>query len=186
MGDNPSHFTDDDQRPVEQVSWLNSVEFCRKLSKQTGKEYRLPTETEWEYACRAGTTTAYYFGESITKKQANYDNNIGKTTAVGKYPSNAFGLNDMHGNVWEWCQDELHNYNSYKSFMKNTSILSTLNHPAMFFGPNIGILGGIKIIRGGSWRELGDFCRSSITGYFPAVKRSNCIGFRVVCNVPIT
>ena len=104
---NPFMFKGDDH-PLETVSWLDAVEFCQRLSKKTGKEYRLPTEAEWEYAARAGTTTAYYFGNDITDKLANYNSNIGQTTAVGKYQPNAFGLYDMHGNVWEWCQDDWH------------------------------------------------------------------------------
>jgi formylglycine-generating enzyme required for sulfatase activity len=108
-------------RPVEQVSWYDAIEFCGRLSKLTGREYRyrLPSEAEWEYACRAGTTTPFYFGETITGELANYDvSNIyadepkGKyrreTTPVGQFPPNAFGLYDMHGNVYEWCLDPWH------------------------------------------------------------------------------
>ncbi|NCR42414.1 MAG: formylglycine-generating enzyme family protein, partial [Microcystis aeruginosa W13-11] len=112
----PADFKDrpeSDRRPVEQVSWLS------KLSKLRGREYRLPSEAEWEYACRAGTTTPFYFGETITGELANYNaSNIyadepkGKyrreTTPVGQFPPNAFGLYDMHGNVWEWCLDLWH------------------------------------------------------------------------------
>ncbi len=107
MGVNPSHFNGDNL-PVECVSWDDAVKFCQKLSEQTGKEYRLPSEAEWEYAARAGTTTPYHFGETITDKLANYGNKVGKTTSVGEFPPNAFGLYDMHGNVWEWCQDNWH------------------------------------------------------------------------------
>ncbi len=107
MGKNPSYFKGD-ERPVEQVSWDDAVEFCQRLSKQTGTEYRLPSESEWEYACRAGTTTKYYFGDDITSDLANYGDNVGETTSVGQYSPNAFGLYDMHGNVWEWCQDDWH------------------------------------------------------------------------------
>jgi formylglycine-generating enzyme required for sulfatase activity len=122
MGNNPSHFKGT-SRPVETVSWNDVVEFCQKLSQKTGRDYRLPSEAEWEYACRAGTTTPFYFGETITTDLANYNGNYtygngpkGKyrkeTTDVGIFPPNAFGLYDMHGNVWEWCADYWHeNYN---------------------------------------------------------------------------
>jgi formylglycine-generating enzyme required for sulfatase activity len=115
MGSNPSHFKGD-HLPVEQVSWEQCHEFCNRLGQKDGKRYRLPTEAEWEYACRAGTTTSFYFGETISTDQVNYDGNYpygkGKkgryrqmTSAVGSFPPNAWGLYDMHGNVWEWCQD---------------------------------------------------------------------------------
>lgn len=107
MGKNPSRFQGD-ERPVEEVSWDDAVEFCQRLSRQTGTEYRLPREAEWEYACRAVTTTPYHFGETITDKLANYGGHVGETTSVGKYPPNAFGLYDMHGNVSEWCEDDWH------------------------------------------------------------------------------
>lgn len=90
------------RRPVINVSWFDALAYAQWLSDQTGQTYRLPTEAEWEYACRAGTVTAYYFGETITDKQANYGRNIGKTVEVGQFPANAWGLYDMHGNVWEW------------------------------------------------------------------------------------
>ncbi len=99
---NPGH-------PVEQVSWDEAVDFCQRLSslaaeKHAGRVYRLPTEAEWEYACRAGTTTPFHFGTSLFSIQANIDYNRNRTTKVGSYPPNAWGLYDMHGNVWEWCR----------------------------------------------------------------------------------
>ena len=105
MGNNPAQFQDSPQNPVEQVSWKVAVEFCQRLSTQTETEYRLPSEAEWEYACRARTTTPYHFGESISDKIANYGCNMNGTTSVGQFPANAFGLYDMHGNIWELCQD---------------------------------------------------------------------------------
>ncbi|MDB9398545.1 bifunctional serine/threonine-protein kinase/formylglycine-generating enzyme family protein, partial [Microcystis aeruginosa CS-567/02-A1] len=115
MGTNPANFKGE-KRPVETVSWDEAVEFCTKLGQRTGKTYRLPSEAEWEYACRAGTTTPFYFGETITTDLVNYNGNFPyasapkgeyrqQTTDVGNFPPNSFGLYDMHGNIWEWCQD---------------------------------------------------------------------------------
>lgn len=118
MGNNPSEFKGSNL-PVESVSWHDAMKFCDRLSKLTGRTYTLPTEAQWEYACRAGTTTPFSFGETITTDQANYDGNYTygngqegeyrrHTTDVGTFPPNAWGLHDMHGNVWEWCLDEWH------------------------------------------------------------------------------
>ena len=126
----PSRFKGD-ILPVEQVSWLDALEFCRRLSNQAGREYRLPSESEWEYACRAGTTTPFHYGETITTELVNYNGeypycdapkgeNRKKTTPVGQFPANAFGLYDMHGNVWEWCADDWHD--SYEGAPKDGSV----------------------------------------------------------------
>ncbi len=201
MSNNPSSFRGHD-RPVEKVSWNDAVEFCNQLSKQTGKEYRLPTEAEWEYACRAGTLTQYHFGDAITDKLANYSINIGETTVVGKYPPNAFGLYDMHGNVWEWCQDDWHD--TYQDAPEDGSawlgdLHSSNTTPARQFSLRkmiqnlIGRLlkreslsekGSTKVIRGGSWGNAPDSCRSASRFDFTRDSRSSRIGFRVVCVVP--
>jgi formylglycine-generating enzyme required for sulfatase activity len=118
LNPNPAQF-DGENCPVEQVSWLDATEFCLRLSKKTGRTYRLPSEAEWEYACRAGTITPFHCGETITGKFANYASEIiyqqedscnssKQTNPVGQFPPNQFGLYDMHGNVWEWCQDHWH------------------------------------------------------------------------------
>ncbi|ABG53529.1 protein of unknown function DUF323 [Trichodesmium erythraeum IMS101] len=178
MGNNPSKFKGAN-RPVEKVNWYHATEFCQKLSEKTGKNYRLPSESQWEYACRAGTTTPFYFGETITSELVNYNSNYtysnapkGKhpeeTTNVGIYPPNTFGLYDMHGNVWEWCQDVLHN--NYEGAPTDGSARETGNDN---FSP----------LRGGSWNFYPHHCRSAsrINDY----KRSfykHFIGFRVVWN----
>jgi formylglycine-generating enzyme required for sulfatase activity/uncharacterized caspase-like protein len=178
MGNNPSYFTEKGaKRPVEQVSWNNAVEFCQKLSEKTGREYRLPSEAEWEYACRAGTTTPFHFGETITTELANYNGtsiyasepkgkHLQRTTDVGIFPPNAFGLYDMHGNVWEWCQDDWHN--NYIDAPKDGSGWTSRS-------------GNTKLLRGGSWDYNPDYCRS-------AYRHDNYLdghynfGFRVVCS----
>ncbi|WP_293123588.1 SUMF1/EgtB/PvdO family nonheme iron enzyme [Microcoleus sp. bin38.metabat.b11b12b14.051] len=175
MGNNPSHFQGE-KRPVENVSWDDAVEFCGKLSLQTGKKYRLLSEAEWEYACRAGTTTPFHFGETITPQLVNY-NGYGpyanaptglsrkQTTDVGSFPPNAFGLCDMHGNVWEWCSDTWH---------------EDCNG-----GPTDGSsweTGGIRdgrVVRGSSWFETALTCRSAYRAMSFVGLRSPFAGFRV-------
>jgi len=181
MGNNPSSFSGA-KRPVEQVSWNDAVEFCQKLSQKTGREYRLPSEAEWEYACRAGTTTPFHFGETITTDLANYNGNytyasepkgkyLQETTDVGSFPPNAFGLYDMHGNVWEWCQDDWHD--NYSNAPKDGSVWTSQS-------------GITKLLRGGSWFYDPRLCRSASRSNDPWVERDtfvDIIGFRVVCVV---
>ncbi len=181
---NPAYFKDledSDRRPVEQVSWYGAVEFCQRLSKQTGKEYRLPSEAEWEYACRSETTTPFHFGETITGKLANYCANETyasepkgeyrrQTTPVGQFPPNAFGLYDMHGNVWEWCADTWHD--NYENAPKDGS--------AWTEGGN----DNHSPLRGGCWDLNPDDCRSAYRSTF--VREGGILlklGFRVVCGV---
>ncbi|MBD2676783.1 MULTISPECIES: SUMF1/EgtB/PvdO family nonheme iron enzyme [Nostoc] len=176
MGTNPANFKGE-KRPVEQVNWDDAVDFCKKLSQKTGRTYRLPSEAEWEYACRAGTTTPFYFGETITTDLVNYDGNYpygsvpkgeyrDQTTYVGKFPPNSFGLYDMHGNVWEWCQD-VYNDN-YQSAPKDSSVWLT------------GKYNNKKLLRGGSWHFSAGFCRCANRDYTADANRFDDVGFRVV------
>jgi formylglycine-generating enzyme required for sulfatase activity len=179
---NPSNFKGDNL-PVEQVNWYETVEFCKRLSIQAQHNYRLPSEAEWEYAGRAGTATPFSFGETISIDQANYNgNNIynqgqkgtyrKKTTAVGNFPANAFGLYDMHGNVWEWCQDWWHK-----------------NYEGVPIDGNVWIEGGeasLRVRRGGSWFTSPRDCRSAFRDNNPAENQINNIGFRICCSVPRT
>ncbi|NJP12609.1 MAG: formylglycine-generating enzyme family protein [Cyanobacteria bacterium CRU_2_1] len=183
---NPSHFKGDD-RPVESVSWHDAIRFCERLSAHSGREYRLPTEAEWEYACRAGTTTPFHVGETITTDLANYngtDPNYGaygrgskgiyrsETTDVGSFPPNAFGFSDMHGNVWEWCLDHWHE--NYKNAPTDGSAWLTDNN-------NAG-----RVIRGGSWNYDPRYCRSAYRLRSNPDDRYDILGFRVVCVLPRT
>ncbi len=174
IGNNPSSFKGVNH-PVEKVSWDNAVEFCQKLSQKTGKNYRLPSEAEWEYACRAGTTTPFYFGESITPDLVNYDGNYpyasapkGKyreqTTDVGTFPPNPFGLYDMHGNVWEWCLDDWNeNY-----INAPTDGSAWIRQSAEY-----------KLLRGGSWYDNARGCRAASRNGHSLDLRFYVCGFRV-------
>ncbi|WP_377473908.1 MAG: bifunctional serine/threonine-protein kinase/formylglycine-generating enzyme family protein [Microcoleus anatoxicus] len=174
MGNNPSNFKGA-KRPVESVNWDEAVEFCRKLTQKTGKSYRLPSEAEWEYACRAGTTTPFYFGDTITPDLVNYDGNYPygaapkgldrqQTTDVGSFPPNSFGLYDMHGNVWEWCSDKYHD--NYSGAPNDGSSWET---------------GGseYRVQRGGSWNDDAVNCHGALRGRNSAGNRSSLFGFRV-------
>jgi formylglycine-generating enzyme required for sulfatase activity len=166
LNPNPANFAGDN-RPVEGVSWEEAREFCSRLSKKTGREYRLPSEAEWEYACRAGTTTDFYFGDTLTPKLARFDSN--ETASVGSYPPNAFGLYDMHGNVWEWCEDDWHS--NYEGNPPADGSVWKSNKDST------------KILRGGSWYYSSDFCRSAYRDYVVRDDRYVDHGFRVVCGV---
>ncbi|MGH1392922.1 MAG: SUMF1/EgtB/PvdO family nonheme iron enzyme [Trichormus sp.] len=155
-------------RPVEQVSWDDAVEFCARLSQKTGKIYRLPSEAEWEYACRAGTTSPYYFGDTITGDLANYNRNHQQTTDVGNFPANPFGLFDMCGNVWEWCQDEWHD--NYLKAPNNGGAWLEMNNN----------MSKMRLLRGGSWYVNPDYCRSAYRLKKSFVNTFDVIGFRIV------
>ena len=157
-------------RPVESVTWYEVVEFCARLSKHAGKDYRLPREAEWEYACRAGTTTPFHFGETLSTELANYQVHYKGTTEVGKFRANAFGLYDMHGNVYEWCLE---------SGKDNYMGSSTEGIAWLSSGKS-----SYRIIRGGSWFNKASHCRSaSRDGNYPDY-RSPRNGFRVCCPPP--
>jgi formylglycine-generating enzyme required for sulfatase activity len=178
MGGNPSRFTGDITRPVEQVRWSDATNYCAKFTQReraagrlpTGYIYRLPTEAEWEYACRAGTTTRFSYGDDLNYASlgsyAWYDSNSGDTThAVGQKLPNAWGLYDMHGNVWEWCLDW---YSSYSG--------NSVSDPQ---GP---ITGSARVVRGGGYDDFfgSGLCRSADRiGYAPIYKFTNG-GFRAV------
>ncbi|MEP0921229.1 formylglycine-generating enzyme family protein [Leptolyngbya sp. ST-U4] len=187
----PSRFKGD-KRPVEQVSWYDAVEFCDRLSAYTKREYRLPTEAEWEYACRAGTTTPFHFGETITTDLANYDGtddpdgkwsgSYGRgpkgeyrkeTTPVDHFGiANAFGLCDLHGNVFEWCLDHWHG--SYEGAPTDGSAWISGDENAS------------RVRRGGSWGPYPGYCRSASRFNDSPDFRYYSIGFRVVCVAPRT
>jgi formylglycine-generating enzyme required for sulfatase activity/uncharacterized caspase-like protein len=177
----PSWSTED-RRPVERVSWYEAVEFCSRLSKHTDKEYRLPSEAEWEYACRAGTTTPFHFGETITTDLANYNGNTyasepkgeyrQETTEVGSFPPNGFGLYDMHGNVLEWCLDDWHD--NYQGAPTDGSAWFDNND-------NLYQKRGRVVLRGGSWDSAPDDCRSAYRLNATRDYRLSSFGFRVVC-----
>ncbi|MEM1170577.1 MAG: SUMF1/EgtB/PvdO family nonheme iron enzyme [Cyanobacteria bacterium P01_H01_bin.35] len=179
MGENPSQFKGEN-RPVENVNWHNVREFCTKLSLKTRKTYALPSESQWEYACRAGTTTPFYFGETVMSELLNCDALIpygnapeGKsrrrTTDVGSFPPNAFGLYDMHGNVWEWCQDTRHsNYNG-----------APTDGSAWETGRN----SNRRVLRGGSWEDYSRDCRSAKRYNFNIDVCFRNFGFRVISPV---
>ena len=182
LNPDPSDFKGDN-RPVENVSWEDAQEFCQRLSQRSGKDYRLPSEAQWEYTCRAETTTPFHYGEVIISKLANFDGNYtynngpkgqyrSQTTEVGVFPANDWGLHDMHGNVWEWCEDDWHgNYEGapidgsawVESDQKSTN----------------------RLLRGGSWDYAPGNCRSACRLNGSRVFRFS-LGFRVCCVLPRT
>src|SRR5512147_724040 len=157
------------RRPVIHISWRDAVAYCAWLANETGHHYRLPSEAEWEYAARAGTTTRYAFGDAITPRDANYsESKLSKTTEAGSYPPNAWGLYDMHGNVWEWVEDVWHD--SYKGAPNDGSAWTDGE------GQNSSSL---RVLRGGSWDGDPRDLRSANRGGDGPGSRGSILGFRV-------
>jgi formylglycine-generating enzyme required for sulfatase activity len=189
MGANPSYFYQGKrggpEHPVEQVRWDEAVEFCRRLSdlaeeRAAGRVYRLPTEAEWEYACRAGTTTPFWWGASASSAQANFDGRypyggakkgqyLQRTTRVRSYPANPWGLFDLHGNVWEWCADW---------YAEDYYANSPIEDPK---GPERG---PGRVLRGGSWGSNGSDCRAAFRNRFGPGSRYHYLGFRAALTAP--
>jgi formylglycine-generating enzyme len=173
MGKNPSRFKGEKNLPVDRVSWEDCQKFIKKLREKDKKLYRLPSEAEWEFCCRAGTKTPFHFGETISTEQANYNGNFTygkgkkgvyreKTTPVGNFSANAWGLYDMHGNVFQWCQDW---YGDYPQ--------KDVVDPQ---GPEKG---DFRVLRGGSWNNNPVDCRSAFRdGLVPGYRNYDC-GLRV-------
>jgi formylglycine-generating enzyme required for sulfatase activity len=159
--------------PVHWVSFVEAEEFCRKLAAPTGWTFRLPTEAEWEYACRAGTATAYSFGDKLTVAQANFaggGRDLGQSTKVGSYASNAWGLHDFHGNVWEYCRDWYHAALPGGADPDLSTAKGQMNRDGTYS----------KVRRGGAWIEKEMHCRSAMRLRYEPDRRSDHIGFRVV------
>jgi formylglycine-generating enzyme required for sulfatase activity len=177
LNPDPSKFKGDDF-PVERVSWDDCLKFCARLSRKTGRSYGLPSEAQWEYACRAGSNTPFHFGETINSALVNYDGNHpygsgpkgiyrAQTTPVGSMSvANRFGLQDMHGNVWEWCADVWHE--NYEDAPADGSVW------------NVGGNSTLRVLRGGSWYSRGNGCRSALRYADRPDSRDDIIGFRVV------
>lgn len=174
-GHNPSTFRGQKNLPVEMVSWHHCQEFIKKLREKEGKSYRLPTEAEWEYSCRAGTTTPFHFGETISTDQANYNGDVShgngtkgvnrhRTTPVGSFPANAFGLYDMHGNVFQWCQDWHGDYPAEDVIDPQRKVKGEFES---------------RVMRGGSYFDVPDMCRSAYRYWYGPGGRGDYCGLRV-------
>jgi formylglycine-generating enzyme required for sulfatase activity len=158
-----------ERRPVINVSWRDAQAYIMWLSQETGRAHRLPSEAEWEYACRARTTTRYSFGDAITTREANYaDSGLGRTSEVGAYPANPWGLHDMHGNVCEWVEDDWHE--SYRGAPTDGSAWKEAKEPTD---------SRLCVLRGGSWGSHPRHCRSAYRVRFVTGGRVNDVGFRV-------
>ena len=190
---NTAFFRQGQDFPMDQVRWPDAVDFCRKLSaladeKKAGRVYRLPAEAEWEYACRAGTTTVFHFGHALSSKEANFKGSfpyggaakgffLQKTAKVGSYGPNAWGLYDMHGNVAEWCSD-YYDPDYYKNSPKQdpkgpaNGVLKTDFHNEFY-----------RVVRGGCWLDEARACRAAYRFRLQATEPYRWVGFRVVCDV---
>ena len=179
LNPNPSHFKGPN-RPVEQVSWKDVIEFCKRLSQRFGRTYTLPSESQWEYACRAGTTTPFHFGATLMSELANYSANCTyaqgpkgpcrqETTDVAGFPANPWGLHDMHGNVMEWCLDQWHR--NYGGAPTDGSAWVNMNI----------VKNDKRMLRGGSWDLNPAFCRSACRNHHLPDYFYNRVGLRVVC-----
>jgi formylglycine-generating enzyme required for sulfatase activity len=170
-----------DRRPVESVSWFDAQEFCRRLSRRTGKTYALPSESQWEYACRAGTTTPYAFGTTLSQRQANVASS--GTTEVGSFPANVWGLHDMHGNVWEWCLDHWHSGYEGAPVDGSAWLSTTEQQNPSSTNPVKGLIDDLepRLLRGGSWYLIPGACRSASRYRLRPDYAFNAVGFRVVC-----
>jgi formylglycine-generating enzyme required for sulfatase activity len=179
LDSDPSNFKGAN-RPVEMVNWFDALEFCRRLSQRTGQRYGLPSEAQWEYACRAGSTTPFQFGATLTPDLANYNGNHvygngpkgtyrEQTVEVASFAANGWGLHDMHGNVWEWCADHWHDsYNFAPGDDQPWHIpAAAVDEP--------------RLLRGGSWGDGPWDCRSAFRGINHPDIRDYLIGFRVCC-----
>jgi len=166
MGENPSYFKGDNSLPAECVTWINAMEFCRRFSEKYNVKARLPYEAEWEYACRAGTTIAYYRGDVIDGSFCWYnDNSEGKTHPVGQKKPNKFGLHDMIGNVWEWCMD----WYGKDYYSRSPSV-----------NPEGPATGSFRVFRGGSWVSHDGNVLTTYRNRYPAKRFNDDLGFRVV------
>ncbi|MGM3307205.1 SUMF1/EgtB/PvdO family nonheme iron enzyme [Anabaena sp. WFMT] len=173
LNPDPSYFQGDNL-PVDCISWYEAQEFCARISKQTGRIYRLPSEAVWEYACRGNMTYPFYFGSKITRSLANFSEeqktNVvhrSQTTEVATFPPNSFGLYDMHGNIWEWCADYQHG--DYQDAPSDGSVWEIDGNPEY------------RMLRGGSWDYNCSYCRSASRYFENPSTRNRSFGFRVVC-----
>jgi formylglycine-generating enzyme required for sulfatase activity len=175
----PSYFKGAN-RPVEKVSWFDALEFCRRLNQRTGQRYGLPSEAQWEYACRAGSTTPFHFGATLTPELANYDGNHvygngpkgtyrKQTSDVASFPANGWGLHDLHGNVWEWCEDHWHDRYNFAPGDDQPWLIPAAADDEL------------RLLRGGSWYNFPRSCRSAYRGRLRPDNAYYHVGFRVVC-----
>jgi formylglycine-generating enzyme required for sulfatase activity len=179
---------------VENVNWYEAMEFCSRLSQRSGKTYTLPSEAQWEYACRAGTTSPFHYGDTLSAEVANYDAEVtygrgpkGKgrreTTEVGRFPANDWGLHDMHGNLWEWCADHWHrsyDLGQWKAPDDGSPWLDAAEADKEGLEAESSDKRR-RVLRGGSWGNYPVHCRSAFRGNAHPASASNGFGFRVCC-----